>query len=41
MKIDFLSPEDEINPDNDSVDIILRLDDGREYSLLVATPSNI
>jgi hypothetical protein len=41
MTIDFLSPEDEINPDDDNVDVILRLDDGRSLLLLVATPNNI
>ncbi|HTS49408.1 MAG TPA: hypothetical protein VMH05_15760 [Bryobacteraceae bacterium] len=41
MQIDFVSPEDQINPENDNVDILVRLDDGRVYSLLVATPNNI
>ena len=41
MQIEFLSPEEDINPENDNVDILVRLDDGREYVLLVATPNNI
>lgn len=41
MEIDFLSPELDINPENDNVDVSLRLDDGRVYSFLVATPNNI
>ena len=41
VMIDFLSPEDEIDPDNDNVDVKLRLDDGRSFNLLVATPNNI
>jgi hypothetical protein len=41
MRIEFISPEDKLNPENDNADIILRLDDGRVYGLLVATPNNI
>jgi hypothetical protein len=41
MQIEFVSPEDEINPDNDNVDIHVRLDDGRVYAVLIATPNNI
>lgn len=41
MQIDFVSPEHEIDPENDNVDVIVRLDDGRSFSLLVATPNNI
>ena len=41
MQIDFVSPEEDINPENDNVDILVRLDDGRVYGLLVATPNNI
>ncbi len=29
------------NPDDDNVDVLLHLDDGRVYSFLVATPKNI
>jgi hypothetical protein len=38
MLIEFVSPEDEINPENDNVDVLLHLDDGRVFTLLVATP---
>lgn len=41
MKIEFLSSEEEINPENDNADVVLRLDDGREYTFVVATPNNI
>jgi hypothetical protein len=41
MQIEFISPEDELNPENDNADILLRLDDGRVFGLLVATPNNI
>ena len=41
MEIEFLSPEVDIDPENDNVDVLLRLDDGREYLFLVATPNNI
>jgi hypothetical protein len=41
MKIDFASPEQNINPENDNVDVFLHLDNGRVYSFLVATPNNI
>jgi hypothetical protein len=29
------------NPEDDNVDVILRLDDGRVYTFVVATPKNI
>jgi len=41
MRIEFASPEEDINPENDNVDIHVHLDDGRVYGLLVATPNNI
>ena len=41
MQIEFVSPEEQINPENDNVDVRLRLDDGRVFGLLVATPNNI
>ena len=40
MRIEFLSLEQELDPENDNVDVLVRLDDGREYVLLVATPNN-
>jgi hypothetical protein len=39
--MEFVSPESEINPENDNVDVFLHLDDGRTYSFVVATPNNI
>ena len=39
MKIEVIGPIE--NPDDDNVDVLLRLDDGRVYSFLVATPKNI
>jgi hypothetical protein len=41
MQIKFISPEGEISPENDNADIRLRLDDGRVYGMLVATPNNL
>jgi hypothetical protein len=41
MRIEFLSPEAEIDPKNDNVDVLLHLDDGRSYTFVVATPNNI
>ena len=41
MRIEYVSPEEEVNPEDDNVDIHVRLDDGRVYSVLVATPNNI
>lgn len=41
MRVEFVSPEEDINPENDNVDVFLHLDDGRVYGFLVATPNNI
>jgi hypothetical protein len=41
MQIDLISSENPINPENDNADSLVRLDDGRVYGLLVATPNNI
>ena len=41
MQIEFISPEYTLNPENDNADVLLRLDDGRVFGLLVATPNNI
>jgi hypothetical protein len=41
MRIEFLSLETKIDPDNDNVDVALHLDDGRTYDFVVATPNNI
>ena len=41
LEIEYVSPLDEINPENDNIDVHVRLDDGRVYSFLIATPNNI
>lgn len=41
MRIEFVSPESDIDAENDNVDVHLHLDDGRVYSFVVATPQNI
>jgi hypothetical protein len=41
MHIEFVSPKEDINPESDNVDIHPRLDDGRVYGFLAATPNNI
>lgn len=41
MRIEFLSPEEDIRPDNNNVDVLLHLDDGRSYVFVVGTPNNI
>jgi len=41
LEIEYVSPLDEINPENDNIDVHVCLDDGRMYSFLIATPNNI
>jgi len=41
VNIEVVGGIDQLNPDNDNVDVFLRLDDGRVYSFVVATPKNI
>ncbi|HLJ86509.1 MAG TPA: hypothetical protein VKZ53_06780 [Candidatus Angelobacter sp.] len=41
MQIIYISPREEINVENDNIDVHVKLDDGRVFSLLVATPNNI
>jgi hypothetical protein len=41
MEIEFVSPEQDVDPENDNVDVRVRLDDGRVFTLLVATPNNL
>jgi hypothetical protein len=41
VRIEFLSPEQDLNPDNDNADVLLCMDDGTAFNLLVATPNNI
>jgi hypothetical protein len=39
--ITYLSKLAECNPENDNLDVRVLLDDGREFTLTVATPNNI
>ncbi len=39
--IEFLSPLSECNPENDNIDVHLVLADGREFTVVFATPNNI
>jgi hypothetical protein len=41
MQIRYLTPFESVNPENDNIDVHVKLDDGRTYSFLVATPNNI
>lgn len=41
VDIRFVSPLEEVNPENDAVDVHVRLNDGRVFSFDVATPNNI
>jgi hypothetical protein len=41
MRVEFVGPIEQINPENDNADVFLRLEDGRTFSFLVATPNNI
>jgi len=41
FEIEYVSPLEDADLANDNIDIHVRLHDGRVYSLLVATPSNI
>jgi uncharacterized membrane protein YpjA len=41
MQIKYISPLEDVNPENDNIDVHLVLDDGRVFSLLLATPNNI
>ncbi len=43
MKYTITYPTDfeEVNKLNDNIDVCLRLEDGREYTLVVATPDNL
>jgi hypothetical protein len=41
QRIEFASPIQETDPENDNIDVHVYLDDGRVYSFLVATPNNI
>ena len=41
MRIEYVSPWADVDPEDDNIDVHVYLDDGRVYSLLVATPRNI
>lgn len=41
VEIKFIGCAEEIDPENDSIDVHVRLDDGRLFSFDVATPNNI
>lgn len=40
-EIRYPSRWEEVNPENDNIDVHVRLDDGRLFSFVVATPNNI
>jgi hypothetical protein len=40
-RIDYLSEPQEINPENDNIDVHVLLEDGREFTFVVATPNNV
>jgi uncharacterized membrane protein YpjA len=40
-EIRYLGRWEEVNPENDNIDVLVRLDDGRVFSFVVATPNNI
>lgn len=40
-EITFLSPLEEANSENDNIDVHVRLDDGRIFSFVFATPNNL
>jgi hypothetical protein len=39
--IQYVSSLDDVDPENDNIDVHVRLRDGRVYSFLIATPNNI
>jgi hypothetical protein len=39
--IEYLSEMSDANPDNDQLDIHVTLDDGREFTFVMATPGNV
>ena len=41
LRIEYLSSWDKVDPESDNIDVHVHLEDGRIYSLLIATPSNI
>jgi hypothetical protein len=40
-EIRYLSEWSEVNPENDNIDVHVLLSDGREFTVVVATPNNL
>ena len=41
LRLESLSLPEEINPENDNVDVVVYLNNGRAYTLLIATPQGL
>ena len=41
QRISYLSPIEDVDPENDNVDVCVEFDDGSARSFLIATPNNI
>jgi len=39
--VEYLSDISEINPENDNLDVRIVLEDGQEFTFVVATPNNV
>jgi hypothetical protein len=39
--IAYLSDWSEVNPENDNIDVHVVLEDGREFTFVIATPNNV
>jgi hypothetical protein len=39
--IEYSKAPENLNPENDNIDVWIELDDGKKYSLLLATPNNV
>jgi len=39
--ISYLSDFSHVNPENDNIDVHVALEDGREFTLVIATPNNV
>lgn len=39
--IDYLCDLSEVNPEHDNVDVHVTLEDGREFTFVIATPNNV
>lgn len=40
-RVEYVSPWEGIDPENDNIDVFVHFPDGRVYSFIVATPNNI